>query len=223
MTIQEYNRVIINELSTLPGVVLGPDLFSCFLTPTANRFSLFQDSLHMNSLGYALVAALWHDAITGAAVVPPVDPCPSPIYILESLDAYVHGHKQNLLEAGDEYYLDASFTLTNVPAELTDGIWVSQANADNANADADFLSFDAGTAPVTVYIAYDPAGVPPTSSTHTFAALGAPLSSNLTVSDGTVGTFSLVEATNVTGTVTIGGTMSGGGAASQAYLVIVVP
>jgi lysophospholipase L1-like esterase len=224
--IQEYNRVIINELSVLPGVELGPDLFSCFLTPTVNRFSLFEDTLHMNSLGYALVAALWHDAITAGPVVPPMDPCPSPIYILEGLDPYaapgVAGFKQNLLEEGDLYYRDETFTLTNVPAELADGIWVTPRNADNTNTDADFLSFDAGTNPVTVYIAYDPAGSPPTSSTHTFSA--ATLSSNLTVSDGSVGTFSLVRATGVTGTVTIGGTLSTDpGIARQAYLVIVVP
>jgi len=223
-TILEYNQVIITELSTMPDVVLGPDLFNCFLTGTVDRFSLFQDSLHMNSLGYALVAALWHDAITAGPVVPPMDPCPAPIYILDSLDAYTHGHKQNLLEAGEEYYNDQSFTLTSVPAELADGIWVSQNNADNTNTDASFLSFDAGPTPVTVYIAYDPAGGPPTSSTHTFAALGAPLSSDLTVSDGAVGTFALVEAAGVTGTVTIGGTDSDlSGIARQAYVVVVVP
>ena len=222
--IVEYNQVIINELSTMPGVVLGPDFFSCFLTNTVNRFSLFEDSLHPNGLGYAFMAALWLDAITGGPVIPPVDPCPSPIYILESLDPYTHGHKQNLLEAGDEYYLDASFRLTNVPSELADGVWVSQNNADKTNADLDFLSFDAGSTAVTVYIAYDPAGGPPTSSTHTFAALGAPLSSALTVSDPSVGTLSLVEATNVIDTVTIGGTMSdASGIARQGYVVIVVP
>jgi lysophospholipase L1-like esterase len=219
----EYNQVIITELSTMPNVVLGPDLFNCFLTPTVDRFSLFQDSLHMNSLGYAMVAALWHDAITAGPVVPPMDPCPAPIYILDGLDPYTYGLKQNLLEAGDEYYNDTGFTLTNVPAELADGIWVTQDNADNTSVDPNFMSFDVGAAPVTVYIAYDPAGGPPTSATHAFAA-GAPLSSNLTTDDGSVGTFSLVEATNVTGVVTLGGTMSdGSGIARQGYLVIVVP
>jgi lysophospholipase L1-like esterase len=220
--IVEFNQVIINELSTMPGVELGPDFFSCFLTPTVNRFSLFDDSLHPNALGYAFMAALWADVLTGAAVVPPVDPCPAPIYILESLDSYAHGHKQNLLEVGDMYYRDESFTLTNVPDELADGIWVSQANADNANADADFLSFDVGAAAVTVYIAYDPAGAPPTLALPYVLAPVA-LSDVLTVSDASVGTFSIVAATNVTGTVTIGGNMSGGGAASQGYVVIVVP
>ena len=219
-TIITYNTAIEGMLPQA-GVLLGPDFFSCLLTPTVNRFSLFEDNLHPNALGHAVMAALWHDAITNGPVVPPMDPCPLPIYILESLDAYAHGHKQNLLEAGDEYYTDAAFTLTNVPPELQDGVWVMQANADNTNADASFLSFDAGSSPVTVYIAYDPAGVPPTSSTHTFTPVT--LSENLTVSDGSVGTFSIVEATSVTNTVTIGGNKSGSAPATQqGYVVIVV-
>jgi hypothetical protein len=221
--IDGFNQVIINTLAPMANVALGPDLFSCFLSPTVKRSSLFEDALHMNGLGYAFVAALWHDAITSGPPTPG-DPCPSPIYILEDLDSALHGHTQNLLEAGDEYYRDESFTLTNVPAELADGIWVSQRNADNTNADLDFLSFDTGTVGATVYIAYDPAGGPPLEATaHGFAALGAPLSSDLTTSDASVGTFSLVEATNVTGVVTLGGTVSDGGVARQGYVVIVVP
>jgi lysophospholipase L1-like esterase len=219
-TIISYNSAIQGMLPQ-SGVLLGPDLFSCFLTDTVNRFSLFKDNLHPNALGYVFMAELWNQAITSGPVIPPVDPCPSPIYILESLDPYTHGHKQNLLEEGDEYYTDSAFTLTNVPAELQDGIWVMQANADNANADADFLSFDAGSAPVTVYIAYDPAGVPPTSPTHTFTPVT--LSENLTVSDGSVGTMSVVSANSVIGNVTIGGNKSGlAPAPQQGYVVIVV-
>lgn len=219
----EYNRVIVNELSTIPGVELGPDFFTCFLSPTVERFSLFEDPLHMNSLGYSMVAALWHDVLTGAPVVPPVDPCPAPVYIVEGLDSINKGFKQNLLEAGDEYYRDESFTLTNVPAELADAVWISQNNADNMNTDANFMTFDVGPNPVTVYIAYDPAGGAPTSSTHVFAPLGAPLSSNITTSDPAAGTFALVSTT-AQNTVTIGGTMSDlSGIPRQAYLVIVVP
>jgi len=221
LQIVEYNAAIqdptsIGAAAWPAGVQLGPDFYSCFLTPTNNRFSVFADSLHPNGLGHAMMAALWEDVIrngAGSAYYPPAATCPSPVYIVESLDPYAHGHKQNLLEVGDPYYNDASFTLTNVPAELADGVWITQSNADNGDFSADFLSFDAGASPVTVYIAYDSAGAPPTSSTHVFAAPPAPLSSNLTVSDPAVGTFALVQATNVTGTVTIGGTVSGGGVA----------
>jgi lysophospholipase L1-like esterase len=220
-TIITYNTAIQGMLPQT-GVLLGPDLFSCFLTPTLNRFSLFEDSLHPNALGHAMIAALWRDAIVSGPVLPPVDPCPAPIYILESLDSYAFGHKQNLLEAGDRYYTDEAFTLTSVPAELADGVWVMQRNANNSNADSDYLSFDAGPSPVTVYIAFDPAGNPPTSSTDTFTPVS--LSGNLTTSDPAVGTFSLVRATGVSGNVIIGGNKSGGSpAAQQGYLVIVAP
>ena len=112
----------------------------------------------------------------------------------------------------------------SVPTELQDGVWITQSNADSGDATAGFLSFDAGTSAVTVYIAYDPAGVPPVSAApNVFAPVA--LSSSLDVSDPAIagGALSIVQATNVTGIVTIGGTASGGGPASQAYVVIVVP
>jgi hypothetical protein len=220
-TIISYNAAI-ESLVPQAGVLLGPDLFSCFLTPTSNRFSLFEDSLHPNSLGHAMIAGLWRDVILDGPVTLPMDPCPAPIYILEDLDPYVHGHKQNLLEVGDGYYTDEVYTLQNIPEELEGGVWVSMANADNANTDPDFLSFDAGVSPVTVYIAYDPAGNPPTSSTHAFSP--ATLTGTLDVSDPAVGTMAIVVASGVSGAVTIGGTRSGGGPEPrQGYLVIVVP
>jgi len=220
--IDSYNQVVINNLVPMANVELGPDLFSCFLNdvPAVNRYSLFEDALHMNGLGYAFIAALWHDAL---AVGPPTPgaACPSPIFILENLDPYTHELKQNLLEEDDEYYRDEAFVLTNVPPELADGVWVSQNNADRTNTDAGFMSFDVGASPVTVYIAYDGAGGPPTSS-HVFAA--SALSEALTVDDPSVGTFTVIESAGATGVVTIGGTDSDmTGTARQAYVVIVVP
>lgn len=220
--IREYNQVITEELAALPGVKLGPDLFACFLSPSLNRFSLFKDALHPNALGQTFIAALWRDVITGKQVRQPTDPCPSPVYILESLEPYAHGHKQNLLAIDDQYYTDESFTLTGIPAELSNGIWVMQANAANQNHDPEYLSFDVGPSPVTVYIAYDPGGTPPVSSSHEF--MPAVLSSDLTVSDESIGSFSVVRTTGVTGDVRIGGTRSADSSGNQqAYLVIVVP
>ena len=220
--ITEYNRVIQNEVVGRSGVKPGPDFFSCFLTPTVNRFSLFKDHLHPNTLGYVMMAALWRDSISEELLITPASPCPSPVYILDSLDPYVHGHKQNLLQAGDMYYTDEEFTFTNIPKELADGIWLSQANADNGNSDASYLNFDTGPSPVTVYIAYDPAGSPPLSLSHGFATLA--LSSDLMTTDLSVGIFSIVKASGVTGKVSIGGNRSGTGAEhQQGYVVIVVP
>jgi hypothetical protein len=105
---------------------------------------------------------------------------------------------------------------------LTDGIWISQANAEADNDDTSFLNFDTGASPVTVYIAYDPAGSPPLSSSHEFAP--HTLSSNLTTSDLSLATFSTVKASGVTGMVSIGGNKSGSGTEpQQGYIVIVVP
>ena len=220
--IVEYNDVIKRELLALPGVESGPDFFSCFLTPTANRFSLFKDTVHPNALGYVFMAALWRDAITGTPAASQREDCPAPIYILEWLDPYAHGHKQNLLEVGDTYYTDESFVLDGVPSELTNGIWVTQANSDWDNRDENFLTFDVGQTPVSVYIAHDPGGIPPRSSSHEFRPVT--LATDLIVSDPKVGALSLVRAVGVTGTVSIGGNRSGFGAPpQQSYVVVVVP
>lgn len=92
----EYNRVIRSAILAERGVLPGPDLFSCFLAPGLNRFSLFEDQRRMCS--------------------------------------------------------------STFPRELANGIRVLQANSDRDNADDVFLEFDAGESPVSVYIAYDPAG-----------------------------------------------------------------
>lgn len=220
--IVEFNDVIIRELLALPGVESGPDFFSCFLTPTVNRFSLFKDTLHPNALGYVFMAALWRDTLTGVSAAAPLEACPAPIYILESLDPYAHGHKQDLLEVGDTYYTDESFVLDGVPSELANGIWVTQANSDWNNRDENFLTFDVGQTPVSVYIAHDPGGIPPRSSSHEFRPVT--LATGLIVSDPKVGALSLVRAVGVTGTVSIGGNRSGFGAPpQQSYVAVVVP
>lgn len=220
--IVEYNAVIVEELLGLPGVSPGPDIYTCFLAPGTNRFSLFEDALHPNKLGYVFMAALWRDAITGRSPTVPADSCTPPVYVLDALDPYTHGHKQNLLEEGDRYYTDEGFTLLNIPRELADGIWVLQANADRTSADTEYLSFDTGDEPVTVYIAFDPRGKPPVSSSHTFEPVT--LSGELAVSDTAVGAFALVAANDVTGLVRIGATQSAAvSSTQQAYVAIVVP
>lgn len=222
--IQEYNQVIVSELSKLPGVQLGPDLYSCFLSESQNRFSMFEDALHPNALGQTYIAALWLEVLTRSHRRAPGQPgsCAAPIYVLDSLDSYAYGHKQNLLEAGGRYYTDETFALREIPHELQDGIWILQANSEKRNRQAEYLDFDVGSAPVTVYIAYDPAGAPPVSSSHHFQSVE--LSSELTVSDKSVGNLALVRTADATGIVNIGGNLSAGGVSGQqSYVVVVVP
>ena len=220
--VREYNTVITEELVGMPGVRPGPNLFSCFLTPEYNRFSLFTDILHPNTLGQVFVATLWRDAIASGGKDEATGSCPKPVYFLESLDPYRYGHKQNLLAPGDFYYVDEEYVLVDVPAELASGIWVLQANAERNNREQDYLAFDAGESPVTVYIAYDSSGIPPVSASHAFTPVD--LSSPLNVSDPAVNDFEFVAASEVTGEVSIGGNKSADNpAAQQSYIVIVVP
>jgi lysophospholipase L1-like esterase len=220
--VQEYNNVISEEILGIPGVVRGPDFFSCFLTGDTNRFSMFKDVLHPNTLGQVFMAAAWRNAIAGEQTERQAGACQSPIYILESLDSYRHGHKQNLLAPGDPYYVDEDYVLVDVPQEIAAGVWVMQANADRDCEDEDFLAFDTGARPVTVYIAYDSSGLPPVSASHQFVPVR--LSSALNVSDTAATGFEFVAASGVTGEVRIGGNKSAKSpAAQQSYIVIVVP
>ena len=217
LQVQEYNDVIVQEITTLPNVELGADLFSCYLSTTSNRSSLFIDNLHFTGLGYAMAARLIHDAVVGTA--PPLgSACPAPLFILEDISRA--GYKQNLLEKEDRYYVDESFTLDSIPIELVDGRWIMTANTDRLNNNTNFLSFDVGSDPVTVYIAYDSgAAVVPSW----LASNGYSLTSlQVTASGGGVEIFNLYSKTNITGVVTLDGNQASGGTGSNQYLVIVV-
>lgn len=214
--IVSYNTMISTEIVGVePNVDLGPDFYSCYL----NRFSLFDDTLHPNGLGYVMFAQLWKNALDGNPVMPG-GPCPAPIYILENIN--LNGYKQNILEVGDEYYQDSNFVLNNIPNELADGVWIMTQNSDSTNTSGNFLTFDVGSSPVTVYVAYASGTTPPTWLTNNFASVN--LSSNLTASGGGVSTFNIWRQNNATETVTLGGNKasgSGGGAIDN-YIVIVV-
>ena len=212
-----YNTMIANEIVAIePNVDLGPDFFTCF----QNRFSLFQDTLHPNGLGYVMVAYLWKDVLDGNPVTPG-GPCPAPIYILENIN--LNGYKQNILEVGDEYYQDSNFVLNNIPNELADGVWIMTQNSDSTNTSDNFLTFDVGSSPVTVYVAYASGTTPPTWLTNNFTNVN--LSSDLTASGGNVSTFDIYRRNNdATGTVTLGGNKASGsvGGAIDNYIVIVI-
>ena len=215
-TTRSFNNVIINELVPMTGVELGPDFYSCFLSAAENRFSLFAENIHPNALGYEMMAHLWRDVLTGTPVIPD-SACPAPIYIVDDLVPTTY--KQNYLQVGNEYYIDETYTLTAIPTELEDGVWISTANGNSGSSASPLVSFDAGASPVTVYVAYDPTGPLPVSSTHALSALGSlPSGQTLQTSGGGVGTFAIARAQNVSGTFSVNGLNAGG---RDNYLVIV--
>lgn len=144
--LQEYMAVIDIELA---GVNRGPDFFSFFLDPTANRYSLFGDPLHPNALGHAAIARLWHNALNPSA------PVALP-FMLEDLTPSLNAPylKQNLLEVGNAYYVDRDYRLTATPEELEGGVWIMTADEDAGNRSEAYLGFEVGRA-VTVNVVYD--------------------------------------------------------------------
>lgn len=210
-TIEEYISVIDNELS---GLNSGPDFFSFFLGPTVNRFSLFEDPLHPNALGHAVIAHLWHNALNpGAPVALP--------FMLENLapSTVAPYLKQNLLEPGNTYYVDRDHRLTAIPEVLRDGVWIMTANNDAGNGSDAYLGF-AVSGNAEVYVAYDagasalPAWMGEFTNTGLLVETSNPQASSMMV----------YRRVFTAGTVSLGGNMAAGAVGASAnYLVIVKP
>jgi lysophospholipase L1-like esterase len=146
--IQAYNQVVKTELTNR---TVGPDFYNYFLGAGANRYSMFDDTLHPNALGYSVIAHLWHNALNPSA------PVALP-FVLDNLTPSTVAPylKQTLVESGDNYYTDEpTYTITDdIPAALTNGRWILTDNANKANTSSNYVSFSVDRA-VTVYIAYD--------------------------------------------------------------------
>ncbi|MDL1976939.1 MAG: GDSL-type esterase/lipase family protein [Deltaproteobacteria bacterium] len=193
--IREYNSAILD----LSGIELGPDFYTYF----ENRSSLFADSAHPNGLGYAVMASLWNNSLTGHSTFP---------FIVENLDPLEY--KQNLLEEGDKYYIDENYALTDIPAEVESGVWIMTANADGISTDFDFLSFNIDRN-VSVYVAYDGNASMLPDWLSTFADTGLQVGT-------TNGSLNLYNRDYASGPISLGGNMAGGGTGTSNYIIIVV-
>ena len=201
------NNLIQTYNAGLPGLTnanikLGPDLYTFFL----NNPSLFYDALHPNSLGHACLAQLWRNAVTGSNTDP---------FILKSLVAPAL-YQQNLLEEGNSFYVDATGTLENIPAQLASAVWIMTANADAANTDnsAPFITFVVDRA-ATVYVAYDTGSALPGWLSSGFTDTGLQVGTS-------VGPFKLYSKTfGADEEVDLGANRAGGGTGSMNYFVAV--
>ena len=202
--IQEYNQVIGTELS---GIQIGPNFFSFFLNNTVNRAGVFPDFVHPNGLGYKLMGELWFSALTGVSVNP---------FVLDSLSP--KNYLQDLLEKGNQYYIDRGYTLTSIPNSLANGIWIMTANEDMNNANDNYLSFTVNRN-ISVYVAYD------ANATALPAWLTGFIDTGLQVgtTHPAAPTFKLYQADYPPGQVVLGGNQAGGASGAQTnYVVIVV-
>lgn len=209
--VQQYRTVITTELS---NTAVGPDFYEYFLGGGNNRFSLFSDVWHPNALGHRVMASLWHNAIN------PGNPVALPFVLNNLAPSTISPYlKQNLLEVGDVYYVDRTYTLNGIPAELSDGVWVMTANSDAGNTSASYISFNLDRA-ATVYIAYDAGAAARPSWMNTYADTGLLLGTT----DPFSPTLKLYSRSYTTGSVSLGGNMAAGASGSNSnYLVIVKP
>ena len=207
--IQEYNQVIRWEL---PGIEVGPDLYSFFI----NYPNLFaDDGLHPNGLGHKSIAILWYNSILNKNLEP---------FVLQNLSPT--NYKQNLLEIGNNYYIDMTYTLSSVPSELIadDIVWIMTADSDRNNTGENYLSFDI-IEDSTIYVGYDSRALfPPDWLASNFTLLAV----SIGVTDPDVGSLDLYQyqADLVNGTVILGGNKAAGasfpdGIEAANYVVIV--
>ena len=128
-------------------------------------------------------------------------------------------YKQNLLEVGDQYYVDRTFTLQNsIPTELKDGRWLMTADDDKNLSNSDYLSFNTSQT-AAVYVAYDAAAAAIPNWLTAFSPLGIQLQTN----NGSSPLLNVYKWDNVIGDVELGGADAVSTGARTNYLVIVVP
>jgi len=230
--IQGYNTAIDN----LTNIQAGPDFYTFFYddngTPGTTsddyeRLSLYYETptkaVHPNALGYQVMAQLWDNAISGATTMPFfLDRLCNRLVLPNDCTAVSPtNHRQTLMEVGQPAYVDATLTVTSIPAALANGVWIKTANAERNNTNTNYIDFTVDR-PVTVYVAYDAgAASPPTWLTSNYVNTGLTVQTTDSNSP-TLNVYS--KLINVAGSVSLGGNLaSGASGANSNYLVIVVP
>ena len=205
--VKPYNTFISNW-----SINHGPDFYGYFLGNGTNRLSLIADNVHPNALGHAVMAGLWRNALLNT-------PIPLP-FVLDNLIPSTSTSppylKQNLLQVGNKYYVDQTYTLTSIPPALANGRWVMTANADVGNTSVNnYISFSVDRS-VTVYVAYASGANLPSWLSSNFTDTG------LTLSVTNPPNFKLYSRSYGIGAVTLGGNQASPGTGASHYLAIVV-
>jgi len=208
--VRTYNQIINNQLN---GVTVGPDLFEFFMPNAATiKSSLFADTLHPNGLGYQIVAALWHNSVSIPAAAVPI-----PFY-LEDVSASGNTEpEQDLIEVGDEIYLDSSTSVTAFPTDLADGRWLQTNDSDVSISSNNYLSFDVDRN-VEVYVAFDSGATNTPAWLNSFTATGQTISTD----SPTAPSYDVYVRSYSAGTVVLGGTSANPAANVDANMLVIV-
>ncbi len=205
--LRDYNTVITSELS---GVSAGPDFFSYFMpNASSNYASLFQDDYHPNSLGYEVMAALWHNALATPVALP---------FVLDDLESSAaFDPKQNLMQVGSVFQADTSHNLSTIPAMLQGGRWLVVNNSDYTNASSNYLTFTTDRA-VTVYVAFDGGASSRPAWMNGFSDTGQ----NINTSHPSAPWYDVFARSYPAGAITLGGASASGAAGVNANMIVIV-
>jgi len=215
--IMDFNAAI-DEVASERGLLAGPDFFGMYLGDGENHYPLYDDFLHPNSLGYVVMAHGWKQIVAPDGTSP---------FILNGLCVRLTGaacdspspYKQNLLELGNTYYTDRSYTLTAIPIEVSQGIWISTANSDKGNSREDYLTFGVDR-DVDVYVAFTPTASSLPTWMDSFSATG--LSIGVTAGNPALNLYAKFFASG--SVISLGGNVAAGisGGGNNNFVVIVV-
>jgi len=216
--IQEYNAILRNDFS---AYTTGPDFNTYFLNAEENRESLFVDNFHLNGLGYKIMGHLWEHAINVGGVPNRIE---LPL-VLENICVRLTSsvcqtpllYKQDLMQIGNPYYIDAPDAVNNIPVTLNDGVWIRTSYDDRLNTRSDFLSFNVDRN-VEVYVAYDASATSLPNWLDSFVRTGE----SLEVESPNVTSLELYKKSYPAGLIQLGANLAVGAVGSNSSYVVIV-
>jgi hypothetical protein len=182
----------------------------------ANAAGTNPPGLHLPSTDFNVTFLGFPVAICGPQSIP-MPPC-LPVVTIVSVNSTSPYDVYGQPSVGTKYYSDRTYTLTSLPAELTESILARTPNADKTKGDShsEVLSFDRD---VVVWIAYDPRGTPPNWIKNNYTATGLTIG----VTDPGTSTLGLWKRNVAMGTRTFNGNQASGwsGGVGTNYVIFV--
>ncbi|MFC1479514.1 Ig-like domain-containing protein [Planctomycetota bacterium] len=131
------------------------------------------------------------------------------------------GYVTAILGLGDQYYIDRSYTIADLPQELDGLTWIKTANNDKFNTAVDFLTFQVNQE-VTVYIGYDHRAFLNTPNLPAWMSDFTDTGLRISVTDGGASPLHVYEKKNTDPVITLGGNVQGGSTGAGSNYVIII-
>jgi len=126
-------------------------------------------------------------------------------------------YNATMVNTGDTFYVDNNLTITTIPAELQNSVWLRSAAADVNQTSADFIRFTTDRDAI-VYVGYDSTA---TSVPDWLKNSFVPSGDGPTANDGAI-SFDMWARNYPAGEIVLGGNMASGAAGAVNNLIILV-